>query len=144
MKRHFETHYADKKRKPFEATFVNMCFNSSVGLVGGTVLQDWNAVSKARDMALHVDCVHLNERAIALLVEALTAWLENLQEEVYLEKMKAAYASASPRKSSVNVDHLSASLVSLGLTKEEEAKAEEKEGATVGPSGAGTVVVGQA
>ena len=155
MKKHFESHYADKKRKAFEPAFVNMCFNSSVGLVGGTVLHDWNAVSEARGMALHVDCVHMNEKAIALLVDALSVWLENLQEEVYLEATKAAYAAASPRKSSsASVGRLSdSSLAFSGLTLDDEKKekgtedvaqaapAKDKEAAVAGPSGAGTVTV---
>lgn len=101
MKRHLEEVIADKPRKAFEPDFFNMCFNSGVSLVSGSVLK-WDSVSAARGLALHNDGVHMNERAIGPLVDALGLWLEALQEELYMRHTREAYASAITRSCASN------------------------------------------
>jgi len=118
MKRHLEEIIGAKPRKAFEPDFFNMCFNSGVSLVSGTLVK-WNTVSAARGLALHNDGVHLNEKAIGPLADALTVWLEALQEEIYMQHTREAYASASP------VERLSTSLASTLKFAEETAKGGE-------------------
>ena len=95
MKRHLEEVLGEKPRKAFEPDFFNMCFNSGVSLLSGTIVK-WDTVSAARGLTLHNDGVHLNEKAIEPLVTSLSAWLEALQEEIYMQHTRDAYASASP------------------------------------------------
>ncbi|GAB5029674.1 gdsl-like partial [Nannochloropsis oceanica] len=94
MKRHLEEVLGHKTRKAFEPDFFNMCFNSGMSLLSGALVK-WDTVSAARGLALHNDGVHLNERAIEPLVNSLSAWLEALQEEIYMQHTREAYASAS-------------------------------------------------
>ena len=130
MKRHLEEVIGDKPRKAFEPDFFNMCFNSGVSLISGTLVK-WDTVSAARGLALHNDGVHLNEKAIGPLVDALSVWMEALQEEIYMQHTWEAYASASP------VERLSTSLASTLRFAEKTTKGGEggEAAATKGESG---------
>jgi hypothetical protein len=66
-----------------EPRFLPMCLNTSVAVVGGVLTRSYDAVSDARGFALLNDGVHLNERAVRLLVGLLERWVEDVQEELY-------------------------------------------------------------
>lgn len=82
INRHLDEHYKDRPRKRMEPRFLDMCFNTSVSVVGGTLAQSYDKVSDVRGFALLNDGVHMNERAVRLLVGLLEPWVEDIQDEL--------------------------------------------------------------